>query len=210
MYIMVHTELFYFIRTGDFQSVPSFLKENLLYTLSILLLAMIIQNAFTIIPLLGLITVNVALFGFFNGFLWSWFTSIIAAIIIFMSVRYCFQDWVLKKINPALVTKVEQAGFMYVIQGRIFPFVPTSLVNIIAGLSSIRFMHFLLGTIIGNFVYFFVLSLIPFGILSVNLNKYVLGGIILLTVLVFYVYKRKKHTLTVINQQKENEAERNF
>ncbi|MFC6601848.1 TVP38/TMEM64 family protein [Ectobacillus funiculus] len=116
---------------------------------------MIIQNAFTIIPLLGLITINVALFGFFNGFLWSWFTSIIAAIIIFMSVRYCFQDWVLKKINPALVTKVEQAGFMYVIQGRIFPFVPTSLVNIIAGLSSIRFTHFLLGTIIGNFVYFF-------------------------------------------------------
>lgn len=210
MYIMVHTELFYFIRTGDFQAVPSFFKENLLYTLSILLLAMIIQNAFTIIPLLALITINVALFGFFNGFLWSWFTSVIAAIIIFIGVRYCFQDWVLKKMNPALVAKIEQAGFIYVIQGRIFPFVPTSLVNIVAGLSSIRFTHFLLGTIIGNFVYFFVLSLIPFGVLSVNLNKYVLGGIVLLVLLVFYVYRKKKHTLTVVNQQKENEAERNF
>lgn len=210
MYILVDTELFYFIRTGDFQAVPSFLKENLLYTLSILLLAMIIQNAFTIIPLLALITINVALFGFFNGFLWSWFTSIIAAIIIFISVRYCFQDWVLKKMNPALVAKIEQAGFIYVLHGRIFPFVPTSLVNIVAGLSSIRFTHFLLGTIIGNFVYFFVLSLIPFGVLSVNLNKYVLGGIVLLTLLAFYVYRKKKHTLTVVNQQKENEAERNF
>jgi uncharacterized membrane protein YdjX (TVP38/TMEM64 family) len=58
---------------------------------------MVIQNSFTIIPLIIIITINYALFGFFNGLIWSWFTSIIAAGIWFICSRFFLNDLVQKK-----------------------------------------------------------------------------------------------------------------
>ena len=47
--------------------------------------------------------------------------SIIAVIIIFIGVRYIFQDWLLKKFNSELIEKVEQKGFNYVFEAENFP-----------------------------------------------------------------------------------------
>ena len=156
---IINDDLFHSVLKGDIQSIRTMLENNLSYACLLTLLIMTIQNSFTIIPLILVITINFALFGFVNGFIWSWISSIIAAIIIFIGVRYIFQDWLMKKFNAELMEKMEQKGFNYVFEARIFPFVPTSFVNILAGLSSIHFKDFLLGTIVGNFLYFFILSL---------------------------------------------------
>jgi uncharacterized membrane protein YdjX (TVP38/TMEM64 family) len=155
---------------------------------------MVIQNSFTIIPLIIIITINYALFGFFNGLIWSWFTSIIAAGIWFLGSRYFFNDWVRKKTNPELLSKMEQNGLLFVFQARIFPFVPTSLINILSGLSSIKFKHFMVGTIFGNFIFFFVLSLIPAGLMEGNMEQNILLGIalVLAGIVVFYRVKKKQ------------------
>lgn len=186
-----NTTLFEAILEGDIQKIKTFVGNNRISILLFSTFVMVIQNSFTVIPLLLVITINITFFGFLLGFLWSWITSILAATIIFFLVRYLFQNWLLGKIDEKLVEKVENKGFLYVFEGRIFPFVPTSLVNILAGVSSIRFSSFLLGTLFGNFIYFFILALIPAGFLSSSINEYVLGGILLLALTFYYVYSKK-------------------
>ncbi|MFX3625005.1 MAG: TVP38/TMEM64 family protein [Ectobacillus sp.] len=196
LFITFNGGVFQSIAAGDIDSIQAFLAANMWYALVITLVTMIIQNTFTIIPLLLVITLNILLFGFFYRFLWSWATSVIAAAIVFAGVRYFFQDWVLKRIDSDLIAKAEQNGLRYVVEGRIFPFIPTSLVNIVAGLSSIHFKHFLLGTIVGNFVYFFALALIPAGLLSAHVNEYIIGGVLAIFIILFYlsklIYNRRK------------------
>jgi uncharacterized membrane protein YdjX (TVP38/TMEM64 family) len=210
--------VFTLVRNGEIESIQSALNGSLFHTLLISLILMIIQNTFTLIPLILLITINVTLFGFFYGFIWSWLTSIIAAVIVFIGVRYYFQDQLMKKMNAKLIDKVEKNGFLYVFGARMFPFVPTSIINIVTGLSSIQFKQFILGTMIGNFIYIFVLSLIPLGLLSKNIDKYVLGIIIVLSVISFYLYKKlnnrtKRNKLIKMNvndQQGHKGDDRNF
>lgn len=177
-------------RDGDIDSILNSLEGNIIYKLIFTFVAMIIQNSFTIIPLLLLITINISLFGFINGFLWSWFTSVIAGVVVFLAVRYRFQDKLLKKITPNVIEKVERNGFLYVFEARIIPFVPTSFVNILAGISSIKFKPFFFGTLFGNFIYFFVLSLIPLGVLSLDIDQYLLGVIVILSIVIIYLFKK--------------------
>jgi uncharacterized membrane protein YdjX (TVP38/TMEM64 family) len=187
--MMFQTDWFQNMKNGEFSLIA---KENLVVTLAITLIVMIIQNTFTVIPLILVITVNYTLFGFVNGFLWSWFTSIIGAAVIFMGSRYLFQDWVLKKTNKELITRIEKNGFLFVFQARIMPFVPTSLINILGGISSIHFKPFIMGTAFGNFIYFFVLSLIPAGLMISNVHDYILEGVILISTILYVLYKKKR------------------
>ncbi|MCQ6274924.1 TVP38/TMEM64 family protein [Bacillus sp. V3B] len=188
IFIIFQTDWFQVMKSGEFDLI---VKENLFFTMIITLLIMIIQNTFTIIPLILVITVNYTLFGFVNGFLWSWFTSIIGAVLIFMGSRYLFQGWIIKKTNKELLSKIEKSGLLFVFQARIMPFIPTSLINILGGISSIHFKSFIIGTVFGNFIYFFLLTLIPAGLMITNLNDYILEGVILMSIALYLIYKKK-------------------
>ncbi|WP_338452370.1 VTT domain-containing protein [Niallia oryzisoli] len=186
---MFHAEWFQAIRNGD---ISENIQENLWITLLITLVFMIIQNTFTIIPLILVITVNYTLFGFFNGFLWSWLSSIIGAALMFFGSRYLFQDWVLPRIKKQFVEKIERKGFLFVFQARVMPFIPTSLINILGGISSIHFNSFIMATILGNFIYFFLLILIPAGLMNSQINDFLIEAFVLLAVILFLLYKWKK------------------
>lgn len=153
---------------------------------------MFVQNSFTIIPLILLLTINVTIFGFIYGYLWSWFTSVVASGFIFYAARNWFQEFLLKKIGEKWQESVVEHGFMYVFTGRIFPLIPTSLINLVAGVSTVTFKDFLLATSLGNLIYFFFLSLIPYGLLSVEMNQYTLAALALFFLLFFIIYKRAK------------------
>lgn len=191
--VVQNSEVFRLLRKGDIDSIILSLKDTNFSKFFFTFFIMVIQNSFTIIPLIIIITLNYALFGFVNGLIWSWFTSIIAAGIWFFGSRYFFNDWVQKKSNPELLTKMEQNGLLFVFQARIIPFVPTSLINILSGLSSITFKHFIIGTMFGNLIFFFVLSLIPAGLMEGNMEQNILLGIaIILVGFVFFFRVKKK------------------
>ena len=193
LFVLTNQELIQILWSGDVEAAEAYLDRNIGYALFFMALVMIIQNSFTVFPLILVITINIALFGFVNGFLWSWFTSVIASIIVFYNVRYIFQQMFIKRVSADLMEKVEANGFAYVFQARLFPFVPTSLVNILAGLSTMKITPFTIATLIGNFIYFFVLALIPAGILSSELDEYVILGIIFVSVIGYYLYKHFLH-----------------
>jgi uncharacterized membrane protein YdjX (TVP38/TMEM64 family) len=202
VFYMTNKELFTTIMDGDIDSIKLMLDEDSAYSYLFTFIIMLVQNSFTVIPLILVITINIALFGFVKGFFWSWVTSIVGAIFLFIIVRYVFQNGLIKKVSPKLIEKVEQEGFLYVFQARIFPLFPTSLVNLVAGLSTIRFYPFLFGTLFGNFIYFFFLSLIPAGFISKEVNEFVLGGMVLLLFVIYYSYKKlQKRKRTVVLQR---------
>lgn len=202
IFLVIHnTETFRLLRNGDLDSIIISLRDTTFSKFFFTFIIMLIQNSFTIIPLIIIITINYALFGFFNGLIWSWLTSIIAAGIWFLGSRYFFNDWVQKKTNPELLSKMEQNGLLFVFQARIIPFLPTSLINILSGLSSIKFKHFMVGTMFGNLIFFFVLSLIPAGLMAGNMEQNILLGIalILVGVVVFYRIRKKQKIRKQVN-----------
>jgi uncharacterized membrane protein YdjX (TVP38/TMEM64 family) len=190
LFFIFNRELFNLILAGDIEAIRSTLAGKLPYAYLFMLFIMIAQNSFTVVPLLLVITVNITLFGVVNGFLWSWITSLVGGAIVFLCVRYIFQDWLLGRFHSSALAKVEEKGFIYVLQGRVIPFVPTSLINILAGISSIRFRSFFFATTIGNFFYFFVLTLIPAGLLSANFNEYEMGMFLFLVVTILFALKK--------------------
>ncbi|WP_045521933.1 TVP38/TMEM64 family protein [Neobacillus niacini] len=190
--VVQNTETFRLLRNGDMDSIILSLKDTSFSKFFFTFIIMVIQNSFTIIPLIIIITINYALFGFVNGLIWSWFTSIIAAGIWFFGSRYFFNDWVQKKTNPELLSRMEQNGLLFVFQARIIPFVPTSLINILSGLSSITFKHFIIGTMFGNLIFFFVLTLIPAGVMEGNMEQNILLGLTLVLVGIVFFYRLKK------------------
>lgn len=202
IFLVIHnTETFQLLRSGDLDSIIQSLKDTTFSKFFFTFIIMVIQNSFTIIPLIIIITINYALFGFLNGLIWSWFTSIIAAGMWFICSRYFFNDWVQKKTNPDLLSKMEQNGLLFVFQARIIPFVPTSIINILSGLSSITFKHFMIGTMFGNLIFFFVLTLIPAGFMEGNMEQNILLGLALVFVgiVIFYRLKKKQKRRKQVN-----------
>lgn len=130
IFIVSNAELFTMVWKSDLDSVITILTENLLLTFVVTFVLMIVQNSFTIIPLILLLTINVAIFGFIYGYLWSWVTSVVASGFIFYATRNWFQAPLLKKMGPKWKESVVEHGFMYVFTGRIFPLIPTSLINL--------------------------------------------------------------------------------
>lgn len=203
LFFVLNQDLIKLLLAGDVNNIRTFLHTNMNYAFIFMALVMLIQNSFTVFPLILVITINVTLFGFLNGFLWSWFTSMLSAVIVFYGARYILQDIIIEKFNPKLLEKVDASGFAYVFQARIFPFVPTSLVNILGGLSTIRMLPYIIATALGNFLYFFVLALIPAGILKANFNEYIIWVAILGVVLLYYfiklVRKKRKDALNKVD-----------
>lgn len=199
---LLNTDVLSPLLSGDSQALQQTSHGNMSLLLLFTLCLMIVQNLFTVIPLVLLISVNVSVFGFSGGYMWSWFTSIIGGVVSFLAARYWFQQFFTKWVKKDLREKIESNGFLVVFMGRVFPFVPTSVVNIAAGLSSITLKPFVYGTILGNMIYFFILALIPLGLMSVSIEPYAYVIIIILAVAGSFGWRAfKKRRLRRMEQQ---------
>ncbi|MER2236874.1 MAG: TVP38/TMEM64 family protein, partial [Psychrobacillus sp.] len=105
-FFSINQDLISILLDGDVDKAKTFLDKNIAYALFFMALVMVIQNSFTVFPLILVITINIALFGFVNGFLWSWFTSVLASIIVFYGVRYIFQSMIIHKFDAKIIEKV--------------------------------------------------------------------------------------------------------
>jgi uncharacterized membrane protein YdjX (TVP38/TMEM64 family) len=161
----------------------------------IMLVIMTLQNIFTFIPLILVITANITLFGFWEGYLYGCLSSIIGSTLIFLSIRYLFHDVFANSSKmQQFQERIEKNGFAFVLFGRILPLMPTNLINITSGLSSIKTLHFILATSVGNLIYGLALSSVSFGMISAtNHNRlYLLLTVVVVLVVVFYYRLNKK------------------
>lgn len=176
------------------ETVARVAHHNILLILLIMLVMMCLQNLFTFIPLIVVITVNIALLGFWQGYLYSCACSVIGSTIIFLSIRYFFPNVFTSEKFKKYEEKIDRNGFLFVLSGRILPFMPTNLINIISGMSTIKIAHFISATTLGNMIYGFVLASASFGILSAAHNRLVLWLVVtaVIATLLFRLIKKRK------------------
>jgi uncharacterized membrane protein YdjX (TVP38/TMEM64 family) len=170
--LIFNTDIVSILISGDPEALKELSRGSIVMLMLITLMLMMIQNTFPVIPLVLLISVNVSIFGLTTGYLWSWLISIIGAVFSFMITRYWFQAFLEKYVSDKLKLRIEEKGFWYVIIGKLLPFMPSSVVNIAAGVSSVRFSNFIYATIIGNSVYYFILYSISQGLLSIQWKRW--------------------------------------
>lgn len=192
--LTLNTDLFQQLRTNDVGRISEAIGGNIMYILFITFVIMLIHNAFPVIPLVLVIAINNALLGFKVGFIWGVSTSVVCAAAVFLAIRFGFQAMITKRMNESIMDRIEKRGFFYVLVTRIFPFAPTSIINSIAAVSTIRLPVYLLATLIGNFVIFLVYTALHAGLVSESgqLSGTVAAILIVIVLVIPYAMKKNK------------------
>lgn len=94
-----------------------------------------------------------ALFGPWFGLLWTSVGAMLAAIAAFAFTRTLGRDAIARKLSgrwQTLDAEVRRGGLPYMIAIRLVPFMPYGLLNFAAGLTSVSYRDYLLGTLLGT------------------------------------------------------------
>lgn len=158
-----------------------------------------------------------AIFGPWLGTLWTSIAAIIAAVVAFAFTRTVGREIIAQKLAgrwQSMDAEISQGGLFYMFAIRLLPIIPYGLVNFAAGLTSIRFRDYLIGTILGT-----VPGVLPFVMLgSSGLQASKTGNIVplvaslaLIGLLVFGAtwYRRSRQSPKKALQEKERQNERN-
>ncbi|MDY7014507.1 MAG: TVP38/TMEM64 family protein [Cyanobacteriota bacterium] len=117
-----------------------------------------------------------AIFGPWLGMLWTTVAAIIAAVVAFAFTRTAGRDWVAQKFAgrwEAIDAEMRQGGLFYMFAIRLLPLIPYGIVNFAAGLTSIRFRDYLIGTVLGT-----VPGILPFVMMGSGLQALRRGDVI--------------------------------
>lgn len=93
------------------------------------------------------------IFGLWWGFVWSMVASTASALFIFFLSRYMLHDFItnnLKGRYPLVDKMLEGGGWSFILFLRMVPVLPFDLVSCFAGVSSLKFRDFVIGTILGE------------------------------------------------------------
>lgn len=125
--------------------------------------------AFIGAPQWMLITGTVLAFGVWEGGILSWVGSLVAAILGFW-IGHVVGAERLRRLDAKLIRKLSAAvrknGFMTSLVVRLVPTGPAILVNLAAGVSRMKFRHFVAGTSIGIIPKIVVVCLVSQGLIS--------------------------------------------
>ncbi|MUK90111.1 TVP38/TMEM64 family protein [Ornithinibacillus sp. L9] len=166
------------------------------------------------LPLVVFVMGNAAAYGLLEGFLLSWAGSSLGAILVFLIIRNLGDRRILKAVRrnkqvAKVTTWLERHGFGPLFLLMCFPFSPSSVINVVSGLSKISVQQFILAVLLGKAVMIFSISYIGSSILSFAQNPVrtiIVGvGIVLFWILGKYIEKRlqRKALLSEINKEKD-------
>ncbi|MFD2681298.1 TVP38/TMEM64 family protein [Bacillus seohaeanensis] len=138
------------------------------------------------LPLVVFVMANASAFGLWLGFLFSWVGASLGALLVFLLVRRYGHGrlfGVLRRNRQVkrLTTWVDRHGFGPLFLLLCFPFTPSALVNIVAGLSKISIAQYMLAVLTGKVVMIFTISFIGYDIISLvkqPLRTAIVAGVI--------------------------------
>lgn len=140
-------------------------------------IALYVVATVLVLPSTALNLTGGTIFGPWLGTLWTSLGAIIAAIVAFAFTRTVGREAIAKRLAgrwQAMDAEMRQGGLFYMFAIRLVPIMPYGLVNFAAGLTSISFKDYLLGTVIGT-----VPSVLPFVLLgSSGLKAFTTGDVL--------------------------------
>lgn len=195
----------------DFKSLKDFFTiENILMLLEEYaalgpipgILLPLIEALIPIFPLVLFVMGNAAAFGLWKGFLFSWIGATIGAILVFFIIRKIgrrrFFNFITKhpKVKK-LMNWVERHGFGLIFILLCFPFSPSSIINVVAGLSRVSTPQFILAVMLGKLIMIFTISFIGYDIRSLIEQPFKTAMVLILIFILWYIGKKievKIHT----------------
>lgn len=147
------------------------------------------------LPLFLFVMANANAFGLWLGFLLSWLGAVIGALLVFMMMRKFGQRKLLAFLprHPQvqkLMSWVERHGFGPLFLLLCFPFTPSAVVNIVAGLSKMSMAQYLLALSIGKLVMIFTISYVGYDLHALVTKPFRSILVTLLIFILWYVGKR--------------------
>lgn len=130
-----------------------------------------LESFMPFLPLFAFVFANAAIFGFWLGFLYSWLGACLGSIIVFTLVRKYGQKRFFAFLNKHEKVKqtiiwMEEKGFAPIFLLYCFPFTPSGLINVVAGLSRAKPLQFVLALTLGKVVMISSVSYIGYDIAS--------------------------------------------
>lgn len=127
------------------------------------------------LPLFVFVMANGAAYGLLKGFIYSWIGSSLGSVAVFLLIRSFGHKKLLVKIKKnkqiAFVTTwVERHGFGLLFLLLCFPFSPSSVINIVAGLSNVNKKQFMLAVFLGKAVMIFSIAYVGSSIIEFAKN----------------------------------------
>ncbi|WP_270507045.1 TVP38/TMEM64 family protein [Paraclostridium sordellii] len=115
---------------------------------------MILQSVIAPIPAFIITFANAGLFGWINGAILSWISSMVGATLCFYIARFLGRDVVIKLTSNEGLNKVDKFFGKYgnyaILIARLLPFISFDIVSYAAGLTSMKFSAFFIATGIGQ------------------------------------------------------------
>lgn len=163
------------------------------------LLLSFLEAFIPVLPLFVIVFANAAAYGLILGFLYSWIGASLGAIGVFSLIRFLGKKPLFRKIREnkqvrRITVWLEKHGFGPLFLLLCFPFSPSAIINVVAGLSKIQFKPFALAVLLGKTVMIFSIAYVGSSITSFAKNpvKTTVIGVCILLFWVFGKYIEKR------------------
>lgn len=148
-----------------------------------IILAFFVLGSFIGVPQWALIAGMVVAFGWDKGATGAWTCTLVSASVNFWLARWIGVERV-RKFGGALINRITSVirnnGFVTSFAIRLVPTGPFVLVNMAAGVSGMRYLHFLAGTALGIIPKILIVGLLVTGVVSEDQSSWIRVGIIAL------------------------------
>ncbi|WP_232699846.1 TVP38/TMEM64 family protein [Brevibacillus daliensis] len=153
--LLTQTELGSVLGTGDLNRIAQYIQEFGFWTIVVSIMITILQTFFPFVPYFLIAGVNVVIFGSIGGFVLTWLSAVMGAVLSFYLSRYIAHDYAQKKVGSSpffskLNAQAERSGFRIILMARLIPIIPSGIINSAAGLSRINITHFFVATLLGK------------------------------------------------------------
>ncbi|MGL5122970.1 MAG: TVP38/TMEM64 family protein [Fusobacteriaceae bacterium] len=176
------------------EKIKIFISSHGKYAVLISFLLMIFQSVVAPLPAFLITFANATLFGWWQGAILSWFSSLAGASLCFYIARLLGRKTVEKLTGASPIKKIDiffsKYGSSTILLCRLMPFISFDVVSYAAGLTSLNFLSFFIATGLGQLpatiIYSYVGGMLTGGI------KTAVTGLFILFSLTIIIYMLKK------------------
>lgn len=201
-------------KSGDFDSMKEFIGKYGKQAMLVSGFLMIFQSIAAPLPAFFITLTNANLFGWWQGCILSWVSSMAGAVLCFYIARLLGRDIVEKICTKGALLSIEKFfekyGTKCILIARLLPFISFDVVSYAAGLTAMGFWSFFIATGIGQLpaciVYSYVGGMLTGGAQKLFIGLLCLFALAILVVLIRQIWASKHKKLSEDMQEAEKEA----
>lgn len=191
-------------RTGNFDDMRAFIAKYGKWAMLVSALLMIFQSLAAPLPAFFITLTNANLFGWWQGCILSWTSSMAGAALCFWIARVLGRDVVEKICSKGALLQIEDFFAKYgkrcILIARLLPFISFDIVSYAAGLTAMDFWGFFVATGIGQLPACIVYSYVG-GMLTGGAQKLFIGLLCLFALAMLVMLIRQVYTTSRKNKE---------